>query len=89
MGLIEITSRTARMTALLLGAQVSLGFFRVPALARGGSPVRPARARMLTGHTVIGLALPSLAFAHAWSSMKLPGIRQQERCCRDPQFLNE
>jgi hypothetical protein len=33
------------------------------------------RAWILTGHTVIGLALPLLAFAHARSSMKLPGIR--------------
>lgn len=57
MELIEITSRTVRMTALLLGAQVSLGFFRVPALARAGSPVRSARARMLTGHTVAGAAV--------------------------------
>ena len=38
-----MTSRTAWMTVLLLGALVSPGFFRVPAWARAGSSVRSAR----------------------------------------------
>ena len=29
----------------------------------------------MTAHAVIGIALPAVAFAHAWFSMKLPGIR--------------
>jgi hypothetical protein len=67
MGLMEITSRTAWMTVLLLGAQVSLGFFRVLALARAGSPVCSPRAWVLTGHTVIGLAMAALLVALAGS----------------------
>ena len=79
MALMEITSRTAWMTVLLLGVPVSLGFFRVPALARAGSPVRSARPWVLTGHTVTGLALPLPVFAHAWASMKVPRHLRNER----------
>lgn len=61
----------AWMTVLLLGAQVSLGSFRVPALARAGSPVRSARAWVLTGHTVIGLAMAALLVALAGSHVFL------------------
>ena len=75
MSLVEITSRTAWMTVLLLGAQASPGLLRVRALPAASISDLSARARVMTAHAVIGLALPSLAFAHAWFSMKLPGIR--------------
>lgn len=76
MGAAEVTSRTAWIVALLLGAQASLGRFRARALPATNVSSRPARTLVLTGHAVIGFALPVLTFSHAWSSMKLPGIRQ-------------
>jgi len=75
MGSVEITSRTAWMTVLLLGVRASLGLLRVPALPAAGNSVRSARAWVMTAHVVIGLVLPPLAFAHGWLSMKLPSIR--------------
>jgi hypothetical protein len=75
MGLVEITSRTAWMTVLFLGAQASLGLLLVHALPAAGNSSRSARTWVLTVHAVLGLALPPLAFAHGWFSMKLPGIR--------------
>ena len=71
----EIANRAAWITALLLGAQASLGLIRVRVLSRADNSIRRARAWVLTGHAVIGLALPLLALAHGWFSMKLPGIR--------------
>ena len=63
------------MTVLLLGAQASLGLLRVRALPAAGNSLRSPRTWVLTAHAVIGLALPPLALAHGWCSMKLPGIR--------------
>ena len=75
MGLAEITSRTARVTVLLLGAQASLGLLRVRAWLATGNSLRSAHTWVLTAHAVIGLALPPLALAHGWFSMRVPGIR--------------
>lgn len=76
MGLVEITSRTAWMTVLLLGAQASLGLLRARALPVAGNSLRSVRAWAMTAHAVLGLVLPTLAFAHGWFSMKLPEIRR-------------
>lgn len=59
------------MTVLLLPAPVSLGFRHW----LGAVALSVLRAHGYS-HTVIALALPLLAFAHAWSSMKLPGSRR-------------
>ena len=73
--MVEITSRTAWMTVLLLGAQASLGLLLVRALPAAANSLRSVRTWVLTVHAVIGLALPPLVLAHGWFSMKLPGIR--------------
>lgn len=70
----EISSRTAWMTVLLLSVQVSLGLFQARTLTAAGKSARSTRVWALTGHTIIGLSLLPLAFAHACFSMKLPGI---------------
>jgi hypothetical protein len=75
MGTAEIAHRMAWITALLLGAQASLGLTRVRALPPADSSIRCAGAWVLAGHTAIGLVLPPMALAHGWFSMKLPGIR--------------
>ena len=72
----EIANHTAWITALLLGAQASLGLLRVRALPGAGNSVRSARTWVLAAHVVIGLAVPPLALAHGWFSMKVPGIRR-------------
>lgn len=72
MGTAEITSSTAWITALLLGGQASLGLIRTRVFPTQGDSIR---GWFLTGHTIIGLVLPPLAFAHAWSAMNLPCVR--------------
>lgn len=65
-----MTTLTAWITALLMGVQALLGLFCV----RASAAARSARTWALAGHATIGLVLPARAFAHAWFSMKLPGI---------------
>lgn len=74
MGTAAVTSSAAWITALLLGGQALLGLIHVRALPARGHSIRGMRW-LLAGHAVIGLVLPPLTFVHAWSSMKLPGIR--------------
>lgn len=68
----EITSRTAWITALLLGLQASLGLFRVRAVP-SAYPVW--RRWVLVDHVAIGVALPVFSFLHVWFSVKQPSIR--------------
>ena len=69
-----LTSRTAWSTALLLAAQTALGIVRV----QGVSPESSLgiRARVLPFHIIFGIALPTLAFTHAWFSMRAPHAGQ-------------
>jgi hypothetical protein len=76
MGAAELASRTAWITALALAAQVSLGLWRVRVMPASTASFRSILGPILAGHIVIGVALPMVTLIHAWSSMKLPNIRE-------------
>lgn len=72
----KIRFQIAWIVAVLLGAQSILGFFlrrSSPLTTRDAIPA--SRSWAFGAHIVIGLALPLLAFTHAWLSMSLPGSR--------------
>jgi hypothetical protein len=76
MGAAELASRTAWITALALAAQVSLGLWRVRVMPASTASFRSISGALLTGHIVIGVALPMVTFIHAWFAMKSPNIRE-------------
>lgn len=70
MGLVAVTTQTAWIAALLLGAQAGLGLLR----ARSVPTSRAAHTLAMGAHIGFGFVLLPLTFAHAWFSMKAAGI---------------
>jgi heme A synthase len=70
MRLAAVTTRTAWIAALLLGAQACLGLLR----ARNVPTSRAALTLAIGAHIGFGFVLFPLTFAHAWFSMKAAGM---------------